>query len=49
MTADPNSVAIVGAGIVGMSAALYLRRTGLPVAVIDPLPPGGGASLATPG
>ena len=26
MTADPNSVAIVGAGIVGMSAALYLRR-----------------------
>jgi hypothetical protein len=26
MTADPNSVAIVGAGIVGMSAALYHRQ-----------------------
>ena len=49
MTADPNSVAIVGAGIVGMSAALYLRRTGLPVAVIDPLPPGGGASYGNAG
>ena len=43
MTADPNSVAVIGAGIVGMSAALYLRCAGLPVAVIDPLPPGGGA------
>jgi D-amino-acid dehydrogenase len=49
MTADPNSVAIVGAGIVGMSAALYLRRAGLPVAVIDPLPPGGGASYGNAG
>jgi D-amino-acid dehydrogenase len=49
MTADPNLVAIVGAGIVGMSAALYLRRAGLPVAVIDPLPPGGGASYGNAG
>src|SRR6516164_3816023 len=49
MTDDPNSVAIVGAGIVGMSAALYLRRAGLPVAVIDPLPPGGGASYGNAG
>jgi len=49
MTADPNSVAIVGAGIVGMSAALYLRRAGFPVAVIDPLPPGGGASYGNAG
>ena len=49
MTADPNSVAIVGAGIVGMSAALYLRRAGLQVAVIDPLPPGGGASYGNAG
>jgi len=49
MTADPNSVAIVGAGIVGMSAALYLRRAGLPVAVIDPLPPGAARPMATPG
>jgi D-amino-acid dehydrogenase len=49
MTADPNSVAVVGAGIVGVSAALYLRRAGLPVAVIDPLPPGGGASYGNAG
>jgi D-amino-acid dehydrogenase len=49
VTADPNSVAIVGAGIVGMSAALYLRRAGFPVAVIDPLPPGGGASYGNAG
>ena len=49
MIADANSVAVVGAGIVGMSAALYLRRAGLPVAVIDPLPPGGGASYGNAG
>ena len=49
MTAEPNSIAIVGAGIVGMSAALYLQRAGLSVAVIDPLPPGGGASYGNAG
>jgi glycine/D-amino acid oxidase-like deaminating enzyme len=49
MTAKPNSIAIVGAGIVGISAALYLRRAGLPVMVIDPLPPGGGASYGNAG
>lgn len=49
MTADPNSIAVVGAGIVGMSAALYLRRAGLSVTVIDPLPPGGGASYGNAG
>src|SRR5580700_62387 len=49
MTADPNSIAIIGAGIVGMSAALYLQRAGLPVSVIDPLPPGGGASFGNAG
>lgn len=46
---EPSSVAIVGAGIVGMSSALYLQRTGLPVTVIDPLPPGGGASYGNAG
>jgi len=49
MTPEPNSIAIVGAGIVGMSAALYLQRAGLSVAVIDPLPPGGGASYGNAG
>src|SRR5437868_3702558 len=46
MTAEPNSIAIVG---VGMSAALYLQRAGLSVAVIEPLPPGGGASYGSAG
>ena len=49
MRAEPNAIAIVGAGIVGMSAALYLRRAGLSVMVIDPLPPGGGASYGNAG
>lgn len=49
MTAEPNAIAIVGAGIVGMSAALYLRRVGLAVMVIDPLPPGAGASYGNAG
>jgi D-amino-acid dehydrogenase len=49
VTAAPNSVAIIGAGIVGMSAALYLQRAGLAVTVIDPLPPGGGASYGNAG
>lgn len=49
MTAELNSIAIVGAGIVGMSAALYLQRAGQSVSVIDPLPPGGGASYGNAG
>ena len=49
MTAEPNAIAIIGAGIVGMSAALYLRRVGLAVMVIDPLPPGCGASYGNAG
>jgi glycine/D-amino acid oxidase-like deaminating enzyme len=49
MTAAPNSVAVIGAGIVGISAAVYLQRAGLSVSVIDPLPPGGGASYGNAG
>ncbi|HJU17805.1 MAG TPA: FAD-binding oxidoreductase [Stellaceae bacterium] len=49
MTAKPSTIAVVGAGIVGISAALYLQRAGLSVAVIDPLPPGGGASYGNAG
>ena len=49
MTAEANAIAVVGAGIVGMSAALYLQRAGLSVTVIDPLPPGGGASYGNAG
>lgn len=41
-------VAIVGAGIIGLSAAWMLRRRGVTVAVIDP-DPGQGASRAAAG
>ncbi|MGT2479454.1 FAD-dependent oxidoreductase [Methylobacterium oryzae CBMB20] len=33
----------------GLSTALYLRRAGRDVTVIDPLPPGGGASYGNAG
>ena len=37
-------VAVVGAGVVGMAAALTLRREGHAVTVFDPEPPGGACS-----
>ncbi len=40
---------VVGAGVAGLSTALYLRRAGVKVAVIDPLPPAGGASFGNAG
>ncbi|MFE1598959.1 NAD(P)/FAD-dependent oxidoreductase [Methylobacterium sp. ID0610] len=40
---------VLGAGVVGLSTALYLRRAGRDVTVIDPLPPGGGASFGNAG
>src|SRR5580704_10845497 len=49
MTASPASVAVVGAGIVGVSSALYLQRAGFAVTVLDALPPGGGASYGNAG
>ncbi len=53
MTADPNSrprrVAVIGAGIVGLSAALYLQRDGHRVTVFDPRGPGGGTSFGNAG
>lgn len=45
----PRRVAVIGAGIVGMSAALYLQRDGHAVTVIDPRPPGTGASFGNAG
>src|SRR5262249_56151597 len=42
-------VVVVGAGVVGLSTALYLRRSGRDVVVIDPLPPPGGASFGNAG
>jgi glycine/D-amino acid oxidase-like deaminating enzyme len=49
MTVARHGVIVIGAGVVGLSAALYLRRAGLDVAVIDPLPPAGGASFGNAG
>ena len=39
----------IGAGVAGLSTALYLQRAGVAVAVIDPLPPAGGASFGNAG
>lgn len=42
-------VAVIGAGIVGINAALQLQRTLGDVVVLDPLQPGGGASFGNGG
>lgn len=49
MTSARHGTMVIGAGVAGMSAALYLLRAGVSVAVIDPLPPGGGASFGNAG
>jgi glycine/D-amino acid oxidase-like deaminating enzyme len=40
---------VIGAGVVGLSTALNLKRAGLKVAVIDPLGPAGGTSFGNAG
>jgi len=40
---------IIGAGVVGLSTALYLQRDGMQVTVLDPLGPAGGASFGNAG
>ncbi len=49
MNATHPRVIVLGAGVVGLSTALYLQRSNVPVAVIDPLPPAGGASFGNAG
>ncbi len=44
-----TEVAVIGAGVVGMTIALRLAREGREVAVIDPEPPGSGASYGNAG
>lgn len=46
---DHSSVIIIGAGIVGVSTALWLQRHGLRVTLVDPAPPGSGASFGNAG
>ncbi len=47
-TSKPTTI-VLGAGVVGLSTALYLQRSGHSVTVIDPLPPAGGASYGNGG
>ena len=42
-------IIVVGAGVAGLGSAVYLRRDGHQVTVIDPLPPAGGASFGNAG
>jgi D-amino-acid dehydrogenase len=44
-----QKLTIIGAGIVGMSAALFAQREGYAVRVIDKVPPGEGASFGNAG
>ena len=46
---EKKRVAVIGAGIVGMCAASFLQRDGHDVTVIDPEPPGRGASFGNAG
>ena len=44
-----EDVVVVGAGVVGLASALALQRSGRSVVVIDPNPPGSGASYGNAG
>lgn len=48
-TASSQSVAVIGAGIVGLCAAVNLQRSGRQVTVYDAQRPGGGASYGNGG
>ena len=49
MSEGTAPVLVLGAGVAGLSTALYLQRAGRAVTVVDPLPPGGGASFGNAG
>ena len=44
-----HKITVIGAGIVGISCALYLQRDGHQVTVIDNLEPGQGCSSGNGG
>ena len=45
----PKQVIVIGAGIVGVCAGLFLQRGGHSVTIIDPKPPGRGTSFGNTG
>ncbi|MCP4494319.1 MAG: FAD-binding oxidoreductase [Gammaproteobacteria bacterium] len=49
MTDKNKIIAVVGAGIVGCSCALWLQKKGFPVVLIDPEIPGSGTSSGNAG
>ena len=49
MSENHKKVGIAGAGIVGVCTALMLQRRGFKVTLIDPNPPGEGASFGNAG
>jgi glycine/D-amino acid oxidase-like deaminating enzyme len=49
VTLAQHGAIVIGAGVAGLSTALYLQRAGIAVAVIDPLGPAGGASFGNAG
>ncbi len=48
-TTGQRHATVIGAGVVGISAALYLQRHGFTVTVIDRGPPGEGCSMGNAG
>lgn len=46
---EPKKIAVIGAGIVGVSCALFLQRDGHDVVLVDPREPGTGASFGNAG
>jgi D-amino-acid dehydrogenase len=49
MPGEVRNIAVIGAGIVGVSSAEWLRRDGHNVTIIDRLPPGEGTSFGNGG
>ena len=49
MSSPKPHATVIGAGIVGMSAAAFLQREGFAVTVIDRVPPGEGCSFGNAG
>nr|MDA3888631.1 FAD-dependent oxidoreductase [Allgaiera sp.] len=49
MSAARTEIAVIGAGVIGLTIALRLARAGREVVLIDPATPGSGASWGNAG